>query len=135
MCATANSASQAHCTVESSTPRAIARPAPTLTHTSPPWSSHTHPVTHHPTGAQLTALRFDPGGLQLAAGTSSGLVGLWDLRARRPLLVKDHMYGDAIRDIKFHSGGVSGGAELGREGAGVSAGGGACAVTALCVCL
>jgi ribosome biogenesis protein ENP2 len=60
-------------------------------------------------GAQLTALRFDPGGLQLAAGTSSGLVGVWDLRQRAPLLVKDHMYGDAIRDIKFHSGGVSGG--------------------------
>lgn len=49
-------------------------------------------------------------------------MGLWDLRARRPLLVKDHMYGDAIRDIKFHSGGVSGGT-----------GGGACAVTAFCV--
>jgi hypothetical protein len=59
-------------------------------------------------GAQLTALRFDEGGLQLAAGTSSGLVGLWDLRQRAPLLVKDHMYGAAIRDIKFHSGGVRG---------------------------
>jgi len=58
-------------------------------------------------GAQLTAVRFDDGGLQLAAGTSSGLVGLWDLRQRRPLLVKDHMYGAAILDIKFHSGGVS----------------------------
>lgn len=58
------------------------------------------------TGAQLTALRFDGGGLQLAAGTSSGLVGLWDLRQRAPLLVKDHMYGEAIRDIKFHTGGV-----------------------------
>jgi hypothetical protein len=33
-------------------------------------------------------------------------VGLWDLRQRHPLLVKDHMYGAAIRDIKFHSGGV-----------------------------
>jgi ribosome biogenesis protein ENP2 len=61
-----------------------------------------------PAGAQLTALRFDEGGLQLAAGTSSGLVGLWDLRQRAPLLLKDHMYGAAIRDIKFHNGGVSG---------------------------
>ncbi|KAF8054988.1 nol10 [Scenedesmus sp. PABB004] len=62
-------------------------------------------------GAQLTALRFDDSGLQLAAGTSSGLVGLWDLRCAAPLLVKDHMYGAAIRDIKFHSGaaGVGGG--------------------------
>lgn len=34
-------------------------------------------------------------------------MGLWDLRQRAPLLVKDHMYGAAIRDIKFHSGGVS----------------------------
>ena len=75
-----------------------------------PICPHTLSLTTPHTGAQLTALRFDPGGLQLAAGTSSGLVGLWDLRSRRPLLVKDHMYGDAIRDIKFHSGGVSGGA-------------------------
>jgi hypothetical protein len=35
-------------------------------------------------------------------------VGLWDLRQRAPLLLKDHMYGAAIRDIKFHNGGVSG---------------------------
>lgn len=84
-----------------------------LTHL--PTHVHTHPQQHHttqrnttqPTGAQLTALRFDPGGLQLAVGTSNGLVGLWDLRQTRPLLVKDHMYGDAIRDIKFHSAGVS----------------------------
>lgn len=66
-------------------------------------------ATH--TGAQLTALRFDDSGLQLAAGTSTGITGLWDLRQKTPLLVKDHMYGAAITDIKFHSGsaGVGGG--------------------------
>lgn len=38
-------------------------------------------------GAQLTALRFDDGGLHVAVGTSTGLVGLFDLRAQRPLVV------------------------------------------------
>ena len=53
--------------------------------------------------AELTAIRFDDSGLHCALGTSNGLVALFDLRSSRPLLVKDHMYGDAITDIKFHS--------------------------------
>lgn len=54
-------------------------------------------------GEGLTALRFDDGGLQCAVGTSNGLVALFDLRASRPSIVKDHMYGAPIRDIKFHT--------------------------------
>lgn len=53
--------------------------------------------------AELTAVRFDDSGLHCAVGTSNGLVALYDLRSSRPLLVKDHMYGDKITDIKFHS--------------------------------
>lgn len=39
----------------------------------------------------------------MAVGTSNGLVALYDLRSQRPLVVKDHMYGSKIVDIKFHS--------------------------------
>ncbi|KAK9846298.1 hypothetical protein WJX81_001159 [Elliptochloris bilobata] len=64
-------------------------------------------------GDGLTALRFDDAGLHAAVGTSGGRVALFDLRSSRPLLVKDHMYGAPIVDIKFHSphreaGGLSG---------------------------
>lgn len=54
-------------------------------------------------GEGLTALRFDDSGLQCAVGTTNGLVALFDLRASRPTMVKDHMYGAPIRDIKFHT--------------------------------
>lgn len=40
----------------------------------------------------------------MAVGTQNGLVSLFDLRSQRPLVVKDHMYGSRIVDIKFHSG-------------------------------
>jgi ribosome biogenesis protein ENP2 len=36
-------------------------------------------------------VRFDDAGLHVAAGTSGGLVALFDLRSQRPLVVKDHM--------------------------------------------
>eukprot|EP00197_Chlamydomonas_leiostraca_P004092 CAMPEP_0202871522 /NCGR_PEP_ID=MMETSP1391-20130828/18922_1 /ASSEMBLY_ACC=CAM_ASM_000867 /TAXON_ID=1034604 /ORGANISM="Chlamydomonas leiostraca, Strain SAG 11-49" /LENGTH=663 /DNA_ID=CAMNT_0049552351 /DNA_START=89 /DNA_END=2076 /DNA_ORIENTATION=- len=54
-------------------------------------------------GSELTCVRFDDAGLHVAVGTSTGLVALYDLRAQHPLLVKDHMYGAPIKDIKFHS--------------------------------
>ncbi|GLI68720.1 hypothetical protein VaNZ11_013206, partial [Volvox africanus] len=54
-------------------------------------------------GRQLTALRFDESGLHVAVGTDNGLVALYDLRSQRPLVIKDHMYGGRIVDIKFHS--------------------------------
>ena len=61
-------------------------------------------------GAALTALRFDEGGLHVAAGTADGKVALFDLRSSRPVVVKDHMYGTAITSIAFHSvvGGLAG---------------------------
>jgi len=59
------------------------------------------------TGAQpgdgLTAVRFDDAGLHPAVGTAGGRVALFDLRSPRPLLVKDHMYGAPIVDVKFHA--------------------------------
>ena len=54
-------------------------------------------------GKGLTALRFSDSGLQCAVGTANGLVALYDLRSSRPLIVKDHNYGAAIKDIKFHT--------------------------------
>ena len=51
---------------------------------------------------EITALRFDPRGLQLAVGTSTGHVALYDIRRGQPLLVKDHQYGLPIVDIKYH---------------------------------
>ena len=72
--------------------------------------SFTHPLLVLPPndglsvqpGEGLTALRFSDSGLQCAVGTANGLVALYDLRSLRPLIVKDHNYGAAIKDIKFH---------------------------------
>lgn len=52
-------------------------------------------------GEQLTALRFDDSGMHIAVGTSTGQVAVYDLRSSRPLVVKDHMYGTRIVDLKF----------------------------------
>ena len=38
-------------------------------------------------------MRFDDTGLYVAVGTGNGLVGLFDLRSQKPVVVKDHMYG------------------------------------------
>ncbi|KAK9820064.1 hypothetical protein WJX72_005625 [[Myrmecia] bisecta] len=54
-------------------------------------------------GEELTRLRYDASGLQCAVGTSNGLVALFDLRSPRPMTVKDHMYGERITHISFHS--------------------------------
>jgi ribosome biogenesis protein ENP2 len=59
-------------------------------------------------GEALTAVRFDDTGLGVACGTAGGLVALFDLRAQRPTVVKDHMYGQRITDIKFHASGEGG---------------------------
>lgn len=60
-------------------------------------------------GEGLTAVRFDSSGLQCATGTSNGLVALFDLRMAKPTAVRDHMYGQPIRDIKFHQAPASAG--------------------------
>jgi ribosome biogenesis protein ENP2 len=56
-----------------------------------------------PAPREVTALRFDARGLQLAVGTSTGHVALYDLRRASPLRIKDHQYGLPIVDIKYHS--------------------------------
>ena len=35
-------------------------------------------------------------------GTSEGLCAIFDLRAPKPLAIKDHMYGEPIRSVQFH---------------------------------
>ncbi|XP_075720001.1 nucleolar protein 10 isoform X1 [Rhinoderma darwinii] len=49
----------------------------------------------------VSALKFN-GPLQVAVGTSTGQVLLYDLRSNRPLIVKDHQYGLPIKSIHFH---------------------------------
>lgn len=51
---------------------------------------------------EVTSIRFNEQGLQLAVGTSSGHIALYDIRRAQPLLIKDHQYGLPIVDIKFH---------------------------------
>ena len=53
---------------------------------------------------EITSLAFDPTGLFIAAGTSGGLVVLYDLRSSRPLHVMEHKHGMPIHTIKFHPG-------------------------------
>ena len=53
-------------------------------------------------GQDLTALAFEEAGLQCAVGTSEGLCAIFDLRAPKPLAIKDHMYGEPIRSVQFH---------------------------------
>lgn len=50
----------------------------------------------------VSALKFN-GPLQMAVGTSTGQVLLYDLRSTRPLIVKDHQYGLPIKSIQFHN--------------------------------
>ena len=51
---------------------------------------------------QISALSFRDG-LNFGVGTSTGKVLLYDLRADKPLIVKDHMYGIPIKKLLFHS--------------------------------
>ena len=53
---------------------------------------------------EVTALAFLPDGMTWAAGTSTGLVSLFDLRAPRPLCTRDHHYGLPIRAVRHHPG-------------------------------
>ena len=49
----------------------------------------------------ITALKYRDG-LNLAVGTSTGHVLLYDIRSSRPLLVKDHRYELPIKDVQWH---------------------------------
>ncbi|RYO85795.1 hypothetical protein DL766_003751 [Monosporascus sp. MC13-8B] len=48
---------------------------------------------------EITALDFSPSGLSLAAGSSSGLIKLFDLRTPVPLLTKEHGPGFPIKNL------------------------------------
>lgn len=52
---------------------------------------------------EVTALEFDGAGLGLAAGTSAGIINLYDLRSPNPKLRKDQGYGYPIQDLIFLS--------------------------------
>ncbi|KAK6056352.1 WD domain, G-beta repeat protein [Cooperia oncophora] len=54
-------------------------------------------LSKHP---EITSLKFRDA-LRLAVGTSTGQVMLYDIRSRKPLLVKDHVNGLPIRQIDF----------------------------------
>uniref|UniRef100_A0A3Q1ENJ8 Nucleolar protein 10 n=1 Tax=Acanthochromis polyacanthus TaxID=80966 RepID=A0A3Q1ENJ8_9TELE len=49
----------------------------------------------------ISALKFN-GSLNVAVGTSTGQVLLYDLRSSQPLLVKDHFYNLPINSLNFH---------------------------------
>eukprot|EP00808_Paulinella_micropora_P031614 g7979.t1 len=67
--------------------------------------------------AGVSALRFGDNGLELAIGTTSGHVLLYDLRASQPRLCKDHRYGLPVKSICFHDKPAGGaGTERGRGG-------------------
>lgn len=50
--------------------------------------------------ASVTTLKFN-GQLNLGVGTSTGHILLYDIRANKPYLNKDHMYGVPIKTIEF----------------------------------
>lgn len=56
---------------------------------------------------EVTALEFDHSGLGLAAGSSTGLIRLYDLRSPRPLLKKDQGYGYPIQTLLYLSSSTS----------------------------
>lgn len=51
----------------------------------------------------VTALKFDLDGLTLGIGTSSGICYIYDIRSSKPVLTKEHQYGEPIVDISFHN--------------------------------
>lgn len=49
----------------------------------------------------ITALKFNDA-IEMAVGTATGQILLYDIRVTKPLIVKDHMYGLPIKDVDFH---------------------------------
>ena len=66
---------------------------------SPP--SNTTTTSFDSSRYEITALEFKRNGLTLAAGSSTGLVHLYDLRSPVPLLRKDQGYGYPIHTLTF----------------------------------
>ena len=52
-------------------------------------------------GQEMTALEFDPSGLGIATGTSTGQIYLYDLRSPNPVLKKDQGYGYPIQNLIY----------------------------------
>ncbi|KAF4547643.1 putative ribosome biogenesis protein ENP2 [Elsinoe fawcettii] len=50
---------------------------------------------------EISALEFHSSGLKLAAGTSTGLVSIYDLRSPVPLLQKEQGYDEPIQNLRF----------------------------------
>ena len=50
---------------------------------------------------EVTALDFHRSGIHIAAGSSSGLIYLYDLRSAMPTLRKDHGYGYPIQHLEY----------------------------------
>lgn len=50
---------------------------------------------------EITALEFHSSGLKIAAGTSTGLVSMYDLRSPIPVLQKETSYGLPIQNLRF----------------------------------
>eukprot|EP00439_Symbiodinium_sp_Y106_P031879 s4195_g3.t2 len=53
---------------------------------------------------QVTRCGYSANGMFFAAGTSEGIVRVYDLRSSRPLAQRDHMNDYAITSLCFHSG-------------------------------
>jgi len=51
----------------------------------------------------VTCCAYSPSGMQFAAGTSAGVVRVYDVRSSRPLSERDHMNGYGIRSVCFHT--------------------------------
>jgi len=58
----------------------------------------------HDAFGEVTALEFHSSGLQLAVGSSTGLINLYDLRSSEPLLRKDQGYDEAIKNLRYMEG-------------------------------
>jgi len=56
---------------------------------------------------EITALEFDQSGINIATGSSTGLIHLYDLRSPKPTLKKDQGYGYPIQNLIFLSSSTS----------------------------
>lgn len=52
---------------------------------------------------EIASLAHDASGLYMAAGTTGGLVALYDVRSSRPLHVMEHKHGLPIHTLRFHT--------------------------------
>jgi len=58
------------------------------------------------TEEQVTCCAYSKSGMQFAAGTSGGLIRVYDVRSSRALCERDHMNGFGIRSVSFHTRGL-----------------------------